>query len=42
MMEAAGLEVPLVSRFYGEPEARIFAINHPGIDKPTLHGSTEQ
>ncbi len=42
MMEAAGLEVPLVSRFYGEPEARIFAINHPGIDKPTLHGATEQ
>ena len=41
MMEAAGLETPLVSRFYGEPEARIFAINHPGIDKPTLHGSTE-
>ena len=42
MMEAAGLETPLVSRFYGEPEARIFAINHPGIDKPTLHGSTER
>ena len=42
MMEAAGLEVPLVSRFYGEPEARIFAINHPGIDKPTLHGASEQ
>jgi hypothetical protein len=42
MMEAAGLEAPLVSRFYGEPEARIFAINHPGIDKPTLHGASEQ
>lgn len=42
MMEAAGLEIPLVSRFYGEKEARIFAINHPGIDKPTLHGATEQ
>ncbi len=42
MMEAAGLGVPLVSRFYGEPEARIFAINHPGIDKPTLHGASEQ
>ncbi|MEQ1781156.1 MAG: glycosyl transferase family 1 [Hyphomonadaceae bacterium] len=41
MMEAAGLETPLVSRFYGEPEARIFAINHPGIDKPTLHGASE-
>lgn len=42
MMEAAGLEIPLVSRFYGEKDARIFAINHPGIDKPTLHGATEQ
>lgn len=41
MMEAAGLGVPLVSRFYGPKEARIFAINHPGIDAPTLHGSTE-
>lgn len=42
MMEAAGLEIPLVSRFYGERDSRIFAINHPGIDKPTLHGATEQ
>lgn len=42
MMEAAGLSTPLVSRFYGPKEARIFAINHPGIDKPTLHGSTEE
>jgi hypothetical protein len=41
MMEAAGLGTPLVSRFYGPKEARIFAINHPGIDKPTLHGWTE-
>lgn len=41
MMEAAGLGTPLVSRFYGEPEARIFAINHPGICAPTLHGATE-
>lgn len=41
MMEAAGLGVPLVSRFYGPREARIFAINHPGIDKPTLHASSE-
>ena len=42
MMEAAGLGVPLVSRFYGKDDARIFAINHPGIDKPTLHASSEQ
>lgn len=42
MMEAAGLGTPLVSRFYGEAEARIFAINHPGIDKPTLHAASEQ
>lgn len=41
MMEAAGLGTPLVSRFYGPKEARIFAINHPGIDAPTLHGATE-
>ena len=41
MMEAAGLGAPLVSRFYGPDDARIFAINHPGIDKPTLHASTE-
>ncbi|MGE0740460.1 MAG: glycosyl transferase family 1 [Hyphomonadaceae bacterium] len=41
MMEAAGLGTPLVSRFYGPREARIFAINHPGIDAPTLHGDTE-
>lgn len=41
MMEAAGLGIPLVSRFYGPPEARIFAINHPGIDAPTLHGADE-
>jgi hypothetical protein len=41
MMEAAGLGTPLVSRFYGPHEARIFAINHPGIDAPTLHGATE-
>lgn len=41
MMEAAGLGVPLVSRFYGPKEARIFAINHPGIDAPTLHGANE-
>jgi hypothetical protein len=41
MMEAAGLETPLVSRFYGPKEARIFAINHPGIDAPTLHGANE-
>ncbi|MEJ0059760.1 MAG: hypothetical protein WDM79_09385 [Terricaulis sp.] len=41
MMEAAGLGTPLVSRFYGAKEARIFAINHPGIDKPTMHGATE-
>lgn len=41
LMEAAGLGTPLVSRFYGPKAARIFAINHPGIDKPTLHGSTE-
>ena len=42
MMEAAGLGVPLVSKFYGPKEARIFAINHPGIDKPTLHAATER
>ncbi len=42
MMEAAGLGVPMVSRFYGPREARIFAINHPGIDKPTLHAATER
>ncbi len=41
MMEAAGLGAPLVSRFYGPDDARIFAINHPGIDKPTLHAATE-
>ncbi len=41
MMEAAGLGAPLVSRFYGPADARIFAINHPGIDKPTLHACTE-
>ncbi|HWA00954.1 MAG TPA: hypothetical protein VG841_11640 [Caulobacterales bacterium] len=41
LMESAGLGTPLVSRFYGPREARIFAINHPGIDKPTLHGATE-
>jgi hypothetical protein len=41
MMEAASLGTPLVSRFYGPKEARIFAINHPGIDAPTLHGATE-
>ncbi|HVY84685.1 MAG TPA: hypothetical protein VG943_06105 [Caulobacterales bacterium] len=41
LMESAGLGTPLVSRFYGPKEARIFAINHPGIDKPTLHGATE-
>ncbi len=41
MMEAASLGAPLVSRFYGPKEARIFAINHPGIDAPTLHGATE-
>jgi hypothetical protein len=41
LMEAAGLGTPLVSRFYGPKEARIFAINHPGIDKPTMHGWTE-
>ncbi len=41
LMEAAGLGTPLVSRFYGSKAARIFAINHPGIDKPTLHGWTE-
>lgn len=41
MMEAAGLEIPLVTRFYGEKEARIFAINHPGIEKPALHGANE-
>jgi hypothetical protein len=41
MMEAAGLGVPLVSRFYGANDARIFAINHPGIDKPTLHAASE-
>jgi len=41
MMEAAGLGAPLVSRFYGPDDARIFAINHPGIDKPTLHAQTE-
>lgn len=41
MMEAAGLGAPLVSRFYGPREARIFAINHPGIDAPTLHAATE-
>lgn len=41
MMEAAGLGVPLVSRFYGADDARIFAINHPGIDKPTLHAANE-
>jgi hypothetical protein len=40
MMEAAGLGAPLVSRFYGPDEARIFAINHPGIERPTLHAST--
>lgn len=41
MMEAAGLGAPLVSRFYGPKQARIFAINHPGIDAPTLHGASE-
>jgi hypothetical protein len=41
MMEAAGLGAPLVSRFYGPDDARIFAINHPGIDGPTLHACTE-
>lgn len=41
MMEAAGLGTPLVSRFYGPREARIFAINHPGIDAPTLHAGSE-
>jgi hypothetical protein len=41
MMEAAGMGAPLVSRFYGPKEARIFAINHPGIDAPTLHGASE-
>jgi hypothetical protein len=41
MMEAAGLGAPLVSRFYGPDDARIFAINHPGIDRPTLHACTE-
>ena len=42
MMEAAGLGVPLVSKFYGPKDARIFAINHPGIDKPTLHAASER
>jgi Glycosyl transferases group 1 len=41
MMEAAGLGAPLVSRFYGPNDALIFAINHPGIDKPTLHAASE-
>ncbi|MFZ2029559.1 MAG: hypothetical protein WAU68_04565 [Vitreimonas sp.] len=41
MMEAARLGTPLVSRFYGPKEARIFAINHPGIDRATLHASSE-
>jgi len=41
MMEAAGLGAPLVSRFYGPDDAQIFAINHPGIDKPTLHAASE-
>jgi hypothetical protein len=41
MMEAAGMGAPLVSRFYGPDDARIFAINHPGIDGPTLHACTE-
>lgn len=41
MMEAAGLGAPLVSRFYGPDDARIFAINHPGIDRPTLHAASE-
>lgn len=41
MMEAARLGTPLVTRFYGPKEARIFAINHPGIDRATLHASSE-
>jgi hypothetical protein len=41
MMEAARLGTPLISRFYGPKEARIFAINHPGIDRATLHASSE-
>jgi hypothetical protein len=41
MMEAARIGTPLVSRFYGPQDARIFAINHPGIDKPTLHATSE-
>ena len=39
MMEAAGYGVPLVSRFYGPPQARIFAINHPGLLAATLHSA---
>jgi hypothetical protein len=41
MMEAAGYGVPLVSRFYGPRDARIFAINHPGLLAGALHGATE-
>lgn len=31
MMEAGGYGLPLVTRFYGSDEARIVAINHPGL-----------
>jgi hypothetical protein len=41
MMEAARIGTPLISRFYGPKEARIFAINHPGIDRAALHASSE-
>lgn len=41
MMEAASLGAPLVSRFYGADEARIFATNHPGLDPVTMHCSSE-
>jgi hypothetical protein len=41
LMEAAGYGAPLVSRFYWPKDARIFAINHPGLLASTLQGSSE-
>ncbi len=41
MMEAAGYGLPLVTRFEGPDEARITAINHPGIVGPAIHAANE-
>jgi len=42
MMEAAGLALPMVSRFYAPDAAEIIGINHPGLKAASLFASNDE